>query len=143
MIPLPRRPHETGLPDVTPILDVVFILLIFFVIAAAFTTHGVDMNLPRASTARTYAGRSLEIVLRADGSLLANTQEVDLRELGFKVKGKEGAGGGLQIVLKADRDASVGMFLATINTIRDNGGERLVIATKPAARSTALLGQEP
>ncbi|MBB4302099.1 biopolymer transport protein ExbD [Rhodobium orientis] len=142
MIPLRSKPRDGNLPDVTPILDVVFILLIFFVIAAAFTTHGVDMNLPKSEVARTYAGRTLEIVLSADGSLLADTEPIDLRELGFKVKGAREVPGGMQIVLKADRDASVGSFLAAVSTIRENGGDRLVIATKPA-RHAAVVETQP
>ncbi|WP_321345369.1 biopolymer transporter ExbD [Breoghania sp.] len=143
MIALKSKGRQAGLPDVTPILDVVFILLIFFVIAAAFTTHGVEMNLPKSEHSRTFAGRSLEVVLAADGSLLADTEAIDLRELGFKVRAAKETPGGMQIVLKADRKASVGMFLTTIGAIRDNGGDRLVIATRPAPSQASQPDVQP
>ncbi|WP_319775314.1 biopolymer transporter ExbD [Breoghania sp.] len=143
MIELKRKDRQAGIPDVTPILDVVFILLIFFVIAAAFTTHGVEMNLPNSKQARTFAGRSLEVVLSADGQLMADTEAVDLRELGFKVRLAKETPGGMQIVLKADKNASVGMFLSAIGTIRDNGGDHLVIATRPAQAAAILPEMQP
>lgn len=136
MIPLRRRPRELGLPDITPLLDVVFILLIFFVIAAAFSVHGVDMRLPQSSAARTYAGRTVEIAIAADGSLRADGEPITLRDLGFIVRrnasGETGAP--RQILIKADGEAAVGVFLRAIDTIRDNGGDRLVIAAQPKPR---------
>ncbi|MGE4528481.1 MAG: ExbD/TolR family protein [Rhodospirillaceae bacterium] len=135
MIPLSRRRRESPLPDVTPLLDVVFILLIFFVIAAAFAIHGIDMRLPRVSTARTYAGNPLEIVLSADGSLSHNKEPITALDLTYLVRrAAEGNGAARQILLIPDRDASVDAFLHTVTLIRDSGGEHLVIAAEPAAR---------
>ncbi len=136
MIPLARRRRETALPDVTPLLDVVFILLIFFVLAAAFAVHGVDMRLPKSSAARAYAGRPLEVVLAADGSLAHAGQPITLRDLAFLVRRNgEGQTKARPILLIPDRAASVGAFMETVNAIRDNGGERLVIAAQPTARN--------
>lgn len=137
MIPL-RRPRRDGvLPDVTPLLDVVFILLIFFILAAAFAVHGVEMRLPRSSAARAYAGKPLEVVLLADGSLNHAGQPITLRDLAFLVAHNSGgAAKPRPVLLIPDSGASVGAFMETINTIRDNGGERLVIAAKPAPRGT-------
>ncbi len=130
MIPVRRSHDGDGFPDVTPILDVIFILLIFFVIAAAFAMHGVEMALPKTETARTFAGRAMEITLSSKGSLAVDGEAVDARELGFKVRALGESG--RQIVLKAAPDATVEAFLVTIGVIRDNGGERLIIATRPA-----------
>jgi biopolymer transport protein ExbD len=133
MIPLTRRRRESPVPDVTPLLDVVFSLLIFFVIAAAFAIHGVDLRLPKSSSARAYAGRPLEILLAADGSLRHKGEAITLRDVTFLVRrNAEGENGNRQILLIPDRDATVGAFLSTVNAIRDSGGDRLVIAAEPA-----------
>lgn len=134
MIPLSRRRRESPLPDVTPLLDVVFILLIFFVLAAAFAVHGVEMRLPRSTAARAYVGRPLEVTLAADGSLRHDDRPITLRDLAFLVR-RSGAGeaGAQPVLLIPDRDARVGAFLETVDAIRDSGGERLVIAARPVA----------
>lgn len=132
MIKYTKRSRENAEPDITPLLDMVFILLIFFIIAAAFAIHGIDLHLPKSSNARTYAGKPIEIVLTADGALKQDNALITLHDLTFIIKAnaqKEDR----QILLIPDRDASVGAFMETINTIRNNGGDRLVIATQPSA----------
>ncbi len=140
MIPLPRRSRESAMPDITPLLDMVFILLIFFVIAAAFAVHGVDLRLPKSSSARAYAGKPIEIVLSADGTLKHKGKVVSLRDVSFLVKANaDGKGKNRQILLIPDRAATVGDFMTTVSVIRENGGERLVIAADP----TVVKGVEP
>ncbi|MDJ0932873.1 MAG: hypothetical protein QNJ43_21165 [Breoghania sp.] len=72
-----------------------------------------------------------------------DNETVDLRELGFKVCAAKETPGGMQIVLKADGQASVSMFLTAIGTIRDNSGDHLVIATRPAHAATTLPDPQP
>jgi biopolymer transport protein ExbD len=132
MIPLSRHRRESAMPDITSLLDVVFILLLFFVIAAAFAIHGVDLRLPKSSAARAYAGRPLEILLAADGSLRHDGHPVTLRDVTFLIRANA-LERDRQILLIPDRNASVGDFMATVSAIRDSGGDRLVIAAEPAA----------
>ena len=136
MISLKPRHRETPLPDLTPLLDTVFILLFFFVIAAAFAIHGVDLRLPKSSAATSYAGHPIEIQLSADGTLRHNGETVTLRDVAFLVRNNtKDESNNRQILLVPDRQASVGDFMATVGAIRDNGGDRLVIAAEPAATS--------
>jgi len=131
VIPLSKRTQrEMPLPDLTPMLDTVFILLFFFVIASAFALHGVDLRLPQSSVARAYVGRPLEIKLFADGTLRHNNQDVTLRDVVFLVRNN--ASSGRKIMLVPDRHATVGDFMAAVSAIRDNGGDRLIIAAEPA-----------
>ena len=136
MIPITRQSREPAMPDVTPLVDVVFILLIFFIIAAAFAVHGMDMDLPESASARMYAGQSIEIVLDNDNKLFCDKKPVTLRDLGFIIHRNcslEEVSRPKQVLFKASSQASVGMFMRTVDTIRSNGGERLVIATKNAS----------
>ena len=134
MIPLKPRNRETPLPDLTPMLDTVFILLFFLVIAAAFAIHGVDLLLTKSSAASSYAGHPIEILLTADGTLRHNGELVTLRDVAFLVRdNSKSVGNNRQILLVPDRNAAVGDFMATVGAIRDNGGDRLVIAAEPIA----------
>lgn len=124
--------HTTG-PDITPLLDVVFILLIFFVVSAVFTLKGMDMELPKAETSQSISGRCLEIVLRADGSLLMDGAEATLLDVRYALDHaaalSQSARPG-QIVLKADPHSQVQPFLDLVDLVRKHGFQNLVIATR-------------
>ena len=141
MIEFPRPVREPALPDMTPLLDVVFILLIFFVIGAAFAVHGMDLDLPESRVSRSYAGKTMEIVLDENGALFQDGQPVSAVELAVSLeRAVEPLPGRTppQILLKASSRASVGAFMRAVDLIRDNGGSRLVIATQaPGANDKA------
>ena len=132
----PPRRHDDAMPDVTPILDVVFILLIFFVLAAAFAIHGDDIRLPQSSTARVFAGKPIEIEIAADGALSSDHQPITLHDIGFLVR-NGGDKTPRRILLKTDKEAPVGVFLGVVDAIRSHGGDRMVIAAQPMSRGTA------
>ena len=139
MIPFTRHDKEPALPDVTPLMDVVFILLIFFVIAAAFAVHGLDIDLPESSSSRNYAGRALEITLQPDGALLCDGEPVTEHDLGFIIADNCAATSTRrpkQVLFKTSSAASVGRFMRTVDIIRSHGGERLVIATESVTPPT-------
>ncbi len=132
MTDLRRRRSDGAMPDVTPILDMVFILLIFFVLAAAFAIHGDDIRLPQSSTARLFAGKPIRIAIAADGSLSFDHRPITARDIGFLVRDSlREESGSRRVLLETDRDAPVGAFLAVVDTIRAHGGDRLVIAAQP------------
>ena len=65
----PRSEHKAEL-DLTPFMDVIFILLIFFIIASAFAVRGLDIDLPSAHSSQALSGRVVEVRLKDDGSFL-------------------------------------------------------------------------
>ena len=90
--------------------------------------------MPKSSAASSYAGHPIEILLTADGTLRHNGELVTLRDVAFLVRdNSKSVGNNRQILLVPDRNAAVGDFMATVGAIRDNGGDRLVIAAEPIA----------
>ena len=57
----PRSEHRAEL-DLTPFMDVIFILLIFFIIASAFAVRGLDLDLPSAQSSQALVDRSLALL---------------------------------------------------------------------------------
>ena len=101
-------------PDLTPLIDMVFILLIFFILAASFAVRGIDLDLPPAHSGQALSGRVVEIRLLRDGSFLC--------------EGIPRARPG-QLVLKAAPDAPVEALVFIVDEVRMQGGEKLLIAT--------------
>lgn len=127
------KTDSSSFPDVTPLLDVVFILLIFFVISAAFALRGMDVDLPQVTESRQLAGKVLHVVLDANEKLTFDGTSVTVERLGSMLQTVIRADKyPRQIVLKASSRASVGVFMRTVDAIRTHGGSHLIIATSPA-----------
>lgn len=118
-------------PDLTPLIDVVFILLIFFILAASFAVRGIDLDLPPARSGQPLSGRVVEFRLLADGSFLCDGVPVARADVRAKVQGivrgfSKRPG---QLVLKAAPDAPVEPLIFLVDEVRMQGGEKLLIAT--------------
>ncbi len=130
---LALRPSSSDMEDmdITPLIDVLFILLIFFVIAAAFAVRGIDLDLPSAHSSRAISGKVVELHLNTDGSVLCDGVPVDRKDIRAKIqflvrRFRVEPG---QLVLKAAPDAPVEALIFLVDEVRMQGGEKLLIAT--------------
>lgn len=127
----PQSHEESASPDITPLLDVVFILLIFFIIAAAFAVRGLDMQVPPAKSSKALSGRMVEIKIDEKGNIFAEGIPLAQDELKFFIQKTshsfiERPG---QMILKADPKAPAGTLIFIVDEVRQQGGERIIIAT--------------
>lgn len=118
-------------PDLTPLIDMVFILLIFFILAASFAVRGMDLDLPKAQSSQPLSGRVVELRLFSNGSLSCDGIPVEREDLGIRLHDimrtfKERPG---QFVLKAAPDAPVEALVFLVDAVRMQGGEKLLLAT--------------
>ncbi len=119
--------------DLTSLIDVVFILLIFFILAASFAVHAIDFNLPQAKASNALSGHVIEIRLLKDGSFLCDgiptkEEELDERLANIIVQLRARPG---QIVLMTDQEAPAGKLIYLVDAVRQHGGEKLHVATTP------------
>ena len=137
MLRLSRPLNATYEYDLIPLIDMLFILLIFFVIAAAFAVRGLEVDLPAANSSKTLSGRVIELRLTADGDILCEGQPLLRQEVRSKlhelVRGFRSRPG--RLVLAADPKAPVESLIFLVDEVRMQGGEKLLIATngQPAA----------
>ncbi len=120
---------DVGL-DMTPLIDAVFILLLFFILAATFTVRGLDVELPQAQATRAITGRIVEIRLFADGRFTVDDVPTAREDLPYKVselvrtmRTRPG-----QLVLLSDPKAPVEALVFLVDQVRRNGGEKLMVA---------------
>lgn len=132
MVSFKRHTLRPATPDITPLLDVVFILLIFFVVSTVFTAKGIDMELPPAETSKPVSGKSMEIELRENGDLLCDTKPVTLHALYHRLHATAEKPLAMQpehILLKSAPQARVEQFVQIVDVVRKNGFSNLVIVT--------------
>ena len=115
-------------PALTPLIDMVFILLIFFLLAASFAVRGIDLDLPPAHSGQALSGRVVEIRLLRDGSFLCEGIPVARADIRAKLQSlvRDFRARPGQLVLKAAPDAPL-VFI--VDEVRMQGGEKLLIAT--------------
>jgi len=132
-----RRHHQqdedTGI-DLTPMLDVVFIMLIFFIVTSSFIREsGVEVQRPQAETASPQDKGNILIAVTADGQIWMDKQPVDIRSVRahverMRVDQPEGA-----VVVQADQDARTGLVVQVMDQARLAGVQDVALAAGSGA----------
>jgi biopolymer transport protein ExbD len=112
--------EEEGAIDLTPMLDVVFIMLIFFIVTATFIKEtGVEVNRPPASTSNKKDDTTVLIAISPDNSIWMDKRRIDVRSVKANIQRlhAENPEGG--VVIQADELASVKTFTAVLDAARE------------------------
>lgn len=127
-----RRHHQpeddTGI-DLTPMLDVVFIMLIFFIVTSSFIKEaGVEVQRPQAETASPQDKGNILIAVTADGQVWLDKKPVDVRSVRahverMRVEQPDGA-----VVVQADQDARTGLVVQVMDQARLAGVRDVALA---------------
>lgn len=112
--------------DIAPLIDIVFQLLIFFMLTSSFISpSGIKVNLPRAVSGENAERENLNIVITAENIVYLNEKIVTMAELKAQLKKDKTK----PVLLRADRRASLGRVVEIWDTARDLGISNINIAT--------------
>jgi len=114
--------------DIAPLIDMVFQLLIFFMLTSSFIMQpGVKINLPKAVTSEVVKMENIEIVISGENITYFSGKVITTKELAALLKqvGKREQ----SIIIKADRRASLGRVVEIWDMCRDLGISQINIAT--------------
>jgi biopolymer transport protein ExbD len=119
--------------DLTPMIDVVFQLLIFFMVTAVFAiTPGLDIKLPEADTAQAPDKENLFIVVDQDGNMKLNHKTVTFANLQEELVSKRAIlDNTTAIIIQGDERATHGQIVNIMDIAREVGLLDQVIATEP------------
>lgn len=129
---LPKRRIEEPRIDLTPMVDCVFLLLIFFMISTTFVeTPGLTIKLPE-STAQTIARepKELKIYLDKNGQIFHQERPVNLEQFKALLAGHEADATRTTFLLLADREARHGQVVMLMDLAQAAGLGKLAIATE-------------
>ena len=118
-----RANEESEGIQLAPLIDIVFLILVFFMTTAVFTTleSELDIQLPTASSAEVSDRSQGEIYinLASDGRIIVNNRELTLEQLqGVLDRVSELFPGG-SVIIRGDRDAMLGRAIAILNLCKD------------------------
>jgi biopolymer transport protein TolR len=118
--------------NVTPLVDVMLVLLIIFMVTAPLLVAGVPINLPDSRAKALDQGeKPVQISLDADGRLFFNTKEVRPADLPARLSAIKSSGDaqGPQVYLRADRGLDYGEVIRVMGEISRAGLTRVALVT--------------
>lgn len=132
------RSRRKALINVTSLIDVVFLLLIFFVVTSTFLERpGIDLSLPEAGSAEVAGREDVTVRLAAGGETFVGEERVEPDALEAAIRDRLAEGGSERVVLEADEQAMHGQVVAAMDAARNAGATTLVVATRPEETAPA------
>ncbi len=111
--------------DMTPMLDIVFQLILFFLVSTTFAMlPGIKLQLPQSHTSESTAMQGITITAQSDGNLFFNDKKVDMISLGEELilyDTKDTPKNEFPISLEADSEVTNGTIVKIFDVIRENG----------------------
>ena len=121
--------------NVTPLVDVMLVLLVIFMVTAPMMQQGVQVNLPKADTkAMTPAEESIVVSVDKNNKVFIDKDEIPAGELRTRLSKLVATRAKKEVFLKADAGVSYGEVVRTMADIKGAGIERLGMVTEPAAK---------
>ena len=125
------EPEEESSIDLTPLLDIVFIMLIFFIVTATFTKEsGITVNQAAAQTSKKISGQSVIIGLDAQNSIWLDGRNIDLRAVQINIARLRAENPKLSLIIAADRRSSTETLISVMDASRRAGIENISLAAK-------------
>jgi len=128
-----RRPKTLGTRlDATPMADVVFLLLIFFMLSTSFVVQpGIQVRLPKAVTSEIQLKKDLILTITTENILFLNEEPVTLDGLGEALQAAFAQREDRLLIIKADQEVKHGLVVHVMDIAKLSGADRLAIATEP------------
>lgn len=124
-----RRRQAMSEINVTPLVDVMLVLLVIFMITAPLLQQGIDVNLPKAKGKELSEEERVTIVIKKGGLIYLNDAQVTKDELIRKLSAISRLNP--NVFLKADKDVSYGFVVEIMGEIKEAGIEKLGMITEP------------
>ena len=121
------------LVDLTPMIDVVFLMLIFFMVSTSFTANNsIKLELPQSKPqAATKDTKQVTVSINAEGRLFVQDERVEDADLRRRVLNISKGDPNMRVVLRADAEAKHKRVVYVLDTIRELGMGKVGIATIP------------
>ena len=121
---------QTGI-DLTPLLDVVFIMLIFFIVTAAFTREsGIEISKPKASTSNQLEGQSIVITIDKENQIWLENRNIDIRAVQNHISRIQSDNPKASIIIGADKQSLTEVLIAVMDASRRAGVTNISIASE-------------
>ncbi|MEM8718236.1 MAG: biopolymer transporter ExbD [Cyanobacteria bacterium P01_G01_bin.39] len=130
-----RLPEELDQPpriNILPMIDVIFAILVFFIVSSLYLTRseGLPVNLPSAATAEVQKNQQITVSLDEQGELTIDSQPAQINQLKAEIEKLISAESNTTVIVNADKTVEHGLVVEVIDQIRQIPEVQLAIAAK-------------
>lgn len=123
------REDDEAVIDMTPMLDIVFIMLIFFIVTTSFVKEaGIEVNKPKAANQSKQKSANIFVAVKENGEVWLDKRPVDVELVSAKIAQLMAEQPTDVVIIQADKDAKHGVVVKVMDAIKDAGIDRISIA---------------
>jgi len=128
---------QTSLSDinVTPLVDVVLVLLIIFMVTAPVLQSGIEVNVPHTKTVKEITEERLVITIDRDQRVFLNSEPININQIGERIHQKIRDPQGQAIYVRADENVPFGAFATVMDAVKQSGITNVSIVTQPLEKN--------
>ena len=116
--------------NLTPLIDVLFILIIFFTVSSTFLEQpGIELKLPEAESSQSHTAQKVIVYVDNQSNLFLNDNPVELENVAQAVEALVSAQTDKSVVLHADENVSHGIVIKIMDLLRKRGIYKIIIST--------------
>lgn len=121
--------EEEATIDLTPLMDIVFIMLIFFIVTTSFIKEaGVDINRPSANTAERKERGNILVAITSNDEIWIDKRRVDIRAVRANIERLKAENPEGSVVIQADKESKNGLLVQVMDQARMAGVSNISIA---------------
>ncbi len=130
-----RKRHSAGVEeaevDMTPMLDIVFIMLIFFIVTTSFVKEsGIEVNRPEAQQASKKPSANIFIAINENGIVYMEKREVDVQRVRANVERMLAESPEAQVMIQADKLAKHGVVVKVMDQVKAAGINQISVSAE-------------
>lgn len=126
-----NREEEDASIDMTPMLDIVFIMLIFFIVTTSFVKEaGIQVNKPEASQATKEPSANIFIAISETGEVWMDKRQVDVERVAANIERMLAEQPTDIVVIQADKEANHGRVVEVMDQVKEAGIDKISIAAE-------------
>ena len=129
----PSGRTQTGLADIniTPLVDVVLVLLIIFMVTAPVLQSGIDVSVPKTRTVKQITEERMVITINKEQRVFLGNDAININEIGAKLRQRIRDPRNQSIFVRADENVPFGAFATVMDAVRQAGFNNVSIVTQP------------
>jgi len=120
--------------NITPLVDVVLVLLLIFMLTAPVLQSGIDVAIPKTRTVNELTQQRTIITVNKSGEVFLGDQQININELPARLKNIGGGASNKIVYLRADEKVSFGEFATVMDAVKQSGITNISVVTQPLER---------
>jgi biopolymer transport protein TolR len=130
---------QTSLADIniTPLVDVVLVLLIIFMVTAPVLQSGIEVNVPKTRMVKEITEERLVITINKEQRIFLGNDPININQIGTKLRQKVRDPQHQSIFVRADEDVPFGAFATVMDAVKRSGITNVSIVTQPLETNAA------